>query len=99
MFKKTLHGPEFMNSLQQWEEISGNNGLPRRKTALTAILHQVKKLQNTINFCNLWSIVYVVNGQSSWQQIQRFRVRFPALPDFLRSSGSGMGSIQHREYN
>jgi hypothetical protein len=27
-----------------------------------------------------------------------FRVRFPALPDFLRSSGSGTGSTQHREY-
>jgi hypothetical protein len=26
------------------------------------------------------------------------RVRFPALPDFLRSSGSGTGSIQPREY-
>jgi hypothetical protein len=28
---------------------------------------------------------------SSWLQIQRPRVRFPALPDFLRSSGSGTG--------
>jgi type IV secretory pathway VirB3-like protein len=27
------------------------------------------------------------------------RVRFPALPDSLRSSGSGKGSIQPREYN
>jgi hypothetical protein len=27
------------------------------------------------------------------------RVRFPALPDFLRSSGSGTGSTQPREYN
>jgi hypothetical protein len=27
------------------------------------------------------------------------RVRFPALPDFLRSSGSGTGSPQPREYN
>jgi hypothetical protein len=27
------------------------------------------------------------------------RVRFPALPDFLRSSGSGTGFIQLREYN
>jgi hypothetical protein len=27
------------------------------------------------------------------------RVRFPALPDFLRSSGSGTGSTQPRGYN
>jgi hypothetical protein len=27
------------------------------------------------------------------------RVRFPVLPDFLRSSGSGTGSTQPREYN
>jgi hypothetical protein len=27
------------------------------------------------------------------------RVRFPALPDFLRSSGSGTGSTQLREHN
>jgi hypothetical protein len=27
------------------------------------------------------------------------RVRFPALPDFLRSSGSGTGTTQPREYN
>jgi hypothetical protein len=26
------------------------------------------------------------------------RVRLPALPDFLRSSGSGTGSTQSREY-
>jgi hypothetical protein len=26
-------------------------------------------------------------------------VRFPALPDFLRTSGSGTGSTQSREYN
>jgi hypothetical protein len=28
-----------------------------------------------------------------------FRVLFSALPDFLRSSGSGTGSTQPREYN
>jgi hypothetical protein len=32
----------------------------------------------------LWS-----SGQSSWLQIQKVRVRFPALPFFLRSSGCG----------
>jgi hypothetical protein len=30
---------------------------------------------------------------------QEARVRFPALPDFLRSSGPGTGSTQPREYN
>jgi hypothetical protein len=32
-------------------------------------------------------------------QTQRFRVRFPALPDFLSSSESGTGSTQPREDN
>jgi hypothetical protein len=30
---------------------------------------------------------------------REIRIRFPALLDFLRSSGSGMGSNQSREYN
>ena len=42
----------------------------------------------------LWS-----SGQSFWLQIQRSRVRFPALPDFLSNSGSGTGSTQPREVN
>ena len=42
----------------------------------------------------LWS-----SGQSFWLQIQRSRVRFPALQDFLSSSGSGAGSTQPREVN
>jgi hypothetical protein len=37
----------------------------------------------------MWS-----SGQSSWLQIQISRVRFPVLPDFLRSDGSGTGSTQ-----
>ena len=40
----------------------------------------------------LWS-----SGQSFWLQIQRLRVRSPALPDFLSIRGSGTGSIQPRE--
>jgi hypothetical protein len=43
---------------------------------------------------SMWS-----SGQSSWRQIQRTRVRFPALPHFLRSSGSGTGFTQPREDN
>ena len=42
----------------------------------------------------LWS-----SGQSFWLQIQRSWVRFPALPGFLSSSGSGTGSAQPREVN
>jgi hypothetical protein len=41
----------------------------------------------------------VSSGHSSWLQIQRSRDRFPALPDILRSSGSGTGSTQLRECN
>jgi hypothetical protein len=40
-------------------------------------------------FVNIWPPL--------WLQIQRFRVRFPALPDFLRSDGSGTGSTHPRE--
>jgi hypothetical protein len=39
------------------------------------------------------------DGQSSWLEIQRGRVRSSALQEFLRSSGSGTGSTQPREYN
>jgi hypothetical protein len=39
------------------------------------------------------------SGRSSWLYIQRSRVRFPALPVFLRSSGSWTGSNQPREDN
>ena len=45
---------------------------------------------STLGF--LWS-----SGQSFWLQIQRSRVRFPALPDFLSGSGSGTGYTQPRE--
>jgi hypothetical protein len=37
----------------------------------------------------LWS-----SGHSSWLLTLRSRVLFPALPDFLSSSGSGTGSTQ-----
>jgi hypothetical protein len=36
----------------------------------------------------LWS-----SGQSFWLQIQRTRIRFPALPDFLRSKGLERGPL------
>jgi hypothetical protein len=43
------------------------------------------------------SVVWWCSG--SWLHILRSRVRFQALLDFLRSSGSGTGSTQPREYN
>ena len=39
----------------------------------------------------LWS-----SGQGFWLQMQRSRVRFPVLPDFLSGSGSGTGCTQPR---
>jgi len=46
---------------------------------------------------NLVPIALWSSGQSFWLQIQRSRVRSPALPDFLSSSGSGTRSTQPRE--
>jgi hypothetical protein len=37
--------------------------------------------------------------KSSSLQIHKSWARFPALPDFLKSSGSETGSTQPREYN
>jgi hypothetical protein len=45
-------------------------------------------------FDRLCGLVVRVPGYKS-----RGRVRFPALPDFLRSSGSGTGSTQTHKYN
>jgi hypothetical protein len=40
----------------------------------------------------LWS-----SGQSSWLQIQRSRVRFPALTDFLRSKRDPLSLVRTNE--
>ena len=55
-------------------------------------------LKKTLCFGSLWPPLWS-SGQSFWLQTQRSRVPFPALPDFLSSSGSGTGSTQPREIN
>jgi hypothetical protein len=42
---------------------------------------------------------YGVQGLEFLATYPEVRVRFPTLPDFLRSSGSGTGSTQPREYS
>ena len=60
---------------------------------------------HTRTHAHLWIVLPLIwpplwsSGQSFWRQIQRSRVRFPALPDFLSSSGSGTGFTQPREVN
>jgi hypothetical protein len=48
-------------------------------------------------------LVLIYASEVLWPEFlatdQEVRIRFPALPDFLRSSGSGTGSTQTREYN
>jgi hypothetical protein len=53
----------------------------------------------TVKIKKKWIIILALwsSGQSSWLQIQRSLVPFPALPDFLSISGSGTGSTQPRE--
>jgi hypothetical protein len=61
------------------------------------LIYQVSPGFNSHTECNpTASVIY-------WSQFlatdPEVRVRFPALPDFLRSSGSGTGSTQPCEYN
>ena len=48
---------------------------------------------------HIWNAMQFWLVACLWLQIQRSRVRSPALPDFLSSSGSGTGSTQPREVN
>jgi hypothetical protein len=48
-------------------------------------------------FCPYSSSSLWFSGQSSWLPTQRSSVQLPALPNCLRSSGSGTGSTQRRE--
>jgi hypothetical protein len=65
-------------------------GLERGSLSLVRIIEELlERKSSCLGRPPLWS-----SGQSSWLQIQRIRVRFPALPDFLRNSGSGTGSTQ-----
>jgi hypothetical protein len=57
-----------------------------------------------VSILNIWCYLETLgrirsSGQSSWLRIQRSRVRFQELLNFLRSSGSGTGSTQPREDN
>jgi hypothetical protein len=46
-----------------------------------------------------WETASVVKWSKFLATDPEIRVRFPALPDFLRSSGFLTGSVQHHEYN
>jgi hypothetical protein len=76
------------------------------KLSLTLMTPANRKSQDHLFCAQEFLLVRVSNrpslrpsGQSFWLQMQRSRVRFPALPDFQRSSVSGTGSTQPREYN
>jgi hypothetical protein len=65
------------------------------RTVIKIIEYDVKIFScNVLKGPPLWS-----TGQSFWLQIQRSRVRFPTLPDFLRNRSFGTGTTQLREDN
>jgi hypothetical protein len=66
---------------------------------LFVMTRQELKLLGSVYFMQLCIRVRLVQVDHLWLQIKKSLVRFPALPDFLRSSESGMGFIQPREYN
>jgi hypothetical protein len=56
-------------------------------------------LQRNIIFLVLVSTASVGYWSELLATDPEVRVRFPALPDFLRSGGSGTGSTQPHDYN
>jgi hypothetical protein len=82
--------------LSQWTICSGQIGGFQRRSL---IKHLTSCLTGSVTCANFGSSPLWSSGQSSWLQIQRSWVRFPALPVFLRSSGSGTGPTQPREDN
>jgi hypothetical protein len=81
---------------QPIHEITKLSETTEMKTVRKAVRKTRLRVYHVTNYDGppLWS-----SGQSSWLQILRSRVRFPALPAFLRSSGAGTGSTQPREDN
>ena len=83
--------------------LSGTEGLPSKAGSPYSI--STLSCRTTYIYIYIYIYIYMSwpplwsSGQSYWLQIQRSRVRFPALPDFLSSSGSGTGSTQPREVN
>ena len=80
------------------------NTLPRHSnTWYCSVLCVIIALPHRLH--SFWLLIYSKwpplwsRGQSFWLHIQRSRVWFPALSDFLSSNESGTGSTQPREVN
>jgi hypothetical protein len=72
------HSVCFIPKITEQISINFDTGISIRSYPADFIFVQIVQTQVP----PLWS-----SGQSFWLQIQRSQVRFPALPDFLRSRG------------
>ena len=98
--------PACSESLRQWYQFQINNNTRvyswhKASCCVHEELFPSRQEPKMTNLSDKWylsdrlcGLVVRVSGY-----IQRSRVRFPALPDFLSSSGSGTGSTQPREVN
>jgi hypothetical protein len=81
---------------------SGHAGLAVSKIALVVGFHRVLRFPLAILIPQTapHATTPIIQGRYNRPNTDPVvRVRFPALPDFLRSSGSGTGSTQPRDYN
>jgi hypothetical protein len=74
-----------------------NPGRPARIFSLYRLSHPGSYF--TFSICTYLSSSLRNNLTNVELTFNFFLVRFPALPDFLRGSGSGTGSTQPREYS
>jgi hypothetical protein len=84
------------NLLNVYVQIANKMGFQQRKKNVTNRFGVESK--GGLNFIQRFSIMYLwSSGQSSWLRTRGPGFLFPALPDFVRISGSGTGSTQPRE--
>jgi hypothetical protein len=85
---------EFGLCVPLWLHIDGKYRVYFKVISVKYVINNMPKYGTCI-----FIFLFDAGRKYSWLQIQRSRVRFPVLPDFLRSSDSETESTQPREDN